>query len=121
MNCDRCGDIILAGEETEHYGQVLCEDCYMAALSPATACDPWAVRSAQKLGQMDAGYAELSETQAAILQVLAETGGAEAALVAQEVGLTLPQLHREFSTLRHMERVRGQMRAGKRIICLWDA
>jgi hypothetical protein len=121
MKCHRCGDTIPPGDETDHHGQLLCEDCYMTALSPTIACDPWAVRSAQTLGQMDAGYAELSGTQTAILQVLEETGGAEPALVAERLEITLPQLQREVATLRHMERVRGQMRAGKRIICLWDA
>ena len=28
---------------------MLCEDCYIGALSPAVACDPWAARSAQTL------------------------------------------------------------------------
>jgi hypothetical protein len=121
MECDRCGEPIPAGEETDHFGQVLCEDCYMAALSPAIACDPWAVRSAQTLGQMDDGYSALSESQARILQVLEETRGAEPAVVAQELQMTLVQLEREIATLRHMERVRGQMRAGKKIICLWEA
>ncbi len=120
IKCDRCGDQIPAGEETDHYGQILCEECYMAALSPAVACDPWAVRSAQTLGQMDQGYSALSETQARILQILEETGGAEPTVVAQKLQMTLPQLDREIATLRHMERVRGQMRAGKKILCLWE-
>ena len=51
MICDRCGEQIPAGDETEHCGQTLCEECYMQALSPNRACDPWAVRSAQMLSQ----------------------------------------------------------------------
>ena len=43
MNCDKCGSEMKNGEETEHHGQLLCEDCYMDALSPARTCDPWAV------------------------------------------------------------------------------
>ena len=121
MKCDRCGDEIPAGEEIDHYGQMLCEDCYMAALSPAVSCDPWAVRSAKTLGQIDAGYSALSEIQERILQVLEETGGAEPVVIAQQLQMTLPQLEVEFATLRHMEKVRGQMRAGKKIICLWEA
>jgi hypothetical protein len=53
VQCDRCGEQIPAGEETDHGGQ-----------------------------------------------------------------MTLPQLERELATLRHMEKVRGQMRASRRIICL---
>ena len=121
VKCHRCGNEIPPGEEANHFGQVLCEDCYMAALSPAVACDPWAVRSAQTLGQMDEGYLALSDTQERILQFLEETGGAEAGVVAEKLQMTLLQLQREIATLRHMERVRGQMRAGKKIICLWES
>ena len=30
-------------------------------------------------------------------------------------------LERELATLRHMERVRGRLQAGKKIVCLWEA
>ena len=121
MKCDRCGTEIPAGEEMEHAGQVLCEDCAMRALSPVIACDPWAVRSAQTLSHMDDSYSALSKTQVEILQVLKETGGAEASVLAQRVGLKLPELERELATLRHMEKIRGKMSAGQKIVCLWDA
>jgi predicted transcriptional regulator len=119
MNCDRCGEPIQAGEEMEHYGQTLCEDCYIQALSPARACDPWAVRAAQSLSQMDESYATLSATQANILQALEETGGAEAEVIAERLGMKMPELSRELATLRHMEKVRGEMREGRKIVCLW--
>ena len=119
MLCDRCGERIPAGQEMEHFGQTLCEECYMQALSPARACDPWAVRSAQSLSQLDEGYSRLSETQARILQVLKETGGAEREIIAQRCEMTLPELERELATLRHMEKVRGELRAGKKIVRLW--
>lgn len=121
MKCDRCSGEIPAGDEMDHYGETLCEVCYMRALSPARACDPWAVRSAQTLSQLDNSYLALSETQTKILQVLAETGGATPEVVAQKLEISLVELGREFATLRHMEKVRGQMRDGKKIICLWVA
>lgn len=105
----------------EHYGEVLCEECYMQALSPARACDPWAVRSAQTLSQLDDVYAALSETQAKIIRALAETGGAAPEVIAQMVDIKIPELERELATLRHMERIRGQLRDGKKIICLWES
>lgn len=93
----------------------------MHALSPARACDPWAVRSAQTLSKMDEGYADLSETQASILRVLRETGGLEAVALAERLQMKLPELEQELATLRHMGKVRGQMRSGKKIVRLWDA
>lgn len=121
MKCSRCGDPIAPGDEMDYNGQALCEDCYMRALSPARACDPWAVRSAQVLTQIDARYADLSETQTAILRALEETGGLEAALLADRLQMQLPDLERELATLRHMEKVRGALRAGRKIVCLWES
>ena len=121
MNCDRCGDLIPTDEDMEYYGETLCERCYMRALSPSRACDPWAVRSAQKLSQLDDSYSELNKTQSRILQVLEETGGDTADVIAQKLGMDMVTLEQEFATLRHMEKVRGQMRDGKKIICLWEA
>jgi len=105
----------------EYGGQALCEDCYMRALSPARACDPWAVRSAQTLSKLDDRFAGLSELQAVILRVLGETGGLEAAALAERLQVKLPDLERELATLRHMEKTRGQMRAGRKIVCLWES
>jgi uncharacterized Zn finger protein (UPF0148 family) len=119
MKCDRCGGSIFEGEEMEWYGQTLCEVCYMRALSPAQACDPWAVRSAQSLSQMDGSYSEINETQKRILQALEETGGAELEVIAQKAGMKVSDLEREVATLRHMERVRGELRDGKKILRLW--
>ena len=119
MKCDRCGEGIPAGDEMDYHGQTLCEECYMHAMSPARACDPWAVRSAQTLSQVDGAYADLSESQAKILQVLQDTGGVEASVIAQKLEMKLPELERELATLRHMEKIRGEMRSGKKIVRLW--
>jgi hypothetical protein len=119
MKCDRCGERIPVGEEMDYHGQTLCEVCYMHAMSPTRACDPWAVRSAQTLSQVDEAYADLSESQAEILQVLKETGGVEASVIAQRLEMKLPELERELATLRHMEKIRGEMRDGIKIVRLW--
>ena len=121
MKCDRCGEQIPAGEETEHHGRTLCEECYMQALSPSIGCDPWAVRSAQNLSQMGVEQVELTETQAKILQVLEETGGLTPPDLAERLQLNLPELEREMATLRHMEKIRGRMESGRPIIILWDS
>jgi len=121
MKCDRCGEQIPAGEETEHYCQILCEECYMQTLSPSRACDPWAVRSAQVLSQMQETRVALRPIQSLILQVLREKGGLEPNALAEKLGMKLPELERELTTLRHMERIRGKRHAGKTLIILWDS
>ncbi|MGD8455899.1 MAG: winged helix-turn-helix transcriptional regulator [Anaerolineales bacterium] len=121
MKCERCSVQIPAGDGMDYYGQTLCEDCYMQALSPARACDPWAVRSAQTLSQLDGDYSALNETQAKILRVLEETGGLAPQELAQKLGMDMSELEREFATLRHMEKVRGKMQDGQKIVCLWES
>lgn len=41
--CAKCGDGYDPAEAREYQGQILCEDCYLDAMSPIVVCDPWAV------------------------------------------------------------------------------
>jgi len=118
MKCDRCNLSIEKGEEREHHGQILCEDCYMDALSPPRACDPWAVYTAKSLASNGVSQ-EVTEVQKKILKLLEETGGLEPQVIAEKLKLKTSDLERELATLRHMEKVRGKLREGKRIILLW--
>lgn len=116
MNCERCGTVIEDGEEREHLGQRICEDCYMDVLSPAKTCDPWAVHSAKNLGEQGG---VLNEVQKQILDVLKQTGGMEPSALAERLQLKPADLERETAALRHMEKVRGKLENGKKIILLW--
>ncbi|MFO8082841.1 MAG: hypothetical protein R6U27_00825 [Desulfobacterales bacterium] len=116
MNCHKCGSQIEKGEEAEYLGKILCEDCYMDALSPAKPCDPWAVYTAKSM----AGYSSiLTKLQENILAVLKETGSIEPETLASKLGLKMSDLQREIATLRHMERVRATMEGDKKVFCLW--
>ena len=119
MKCDRCSEDISAGEDREHHGQVLCEDCYMDALSPAKACDPWAVHSAQSFAKSKGGALELNEIQKSILDILKETGGVEPSDIIRRLGIDPADLEREVAALRHMEKLRGELRDGKKYLTLW--
>ena len=116
MKCDRCGCKIEAGDEMEHLGQVLCEDCYMDMLSPARTCDPWAVHSAKS---MTGGQPVLTDIQENILDILGETGGLTPESLAERLGVTQGDIQRELATLRHMEKVRATMKDGIKVFCLW--
>jgi predicted HTH transcriptional regulator len=119
MQCDRCKENIEVTEEREHHGQMLCEDCYMDALSPAKACDPWAVFTAKSFSKADGSGAAMTETQSKILQILKETGGAAPEIISEKLQIKPADLEREIATLRHMEKVRGELKAGKKILHLW--
>ncbi|MBF0525317.1 MAG: hypothetical protein HQK56_09500 [Deltaproteobacteria bacterium] len=121
MKCDHCRTDINQSEEREHLGRTLCEDCYMDALSPTKTCDPWAVYSATSLERHMGRLAALTPIQTEVLGILTEAGDVEATALLQALGgkLTMPQLEREFATLRHMEKVRAEKREGKIFIRLF--
>lgn len=121
MECDQCHATIEVGEEREHRGQVLCEDCTMDALSPVRTCDPWAVYSAKALEQNTLGVLHLTRMQSEILRALREAGSIEpsALLLRLDNKLTMKDLEREFATLRHMERVRAEKQDNRVFLRLW--
>lgn len=118
MKCEKCGSPIPKGEERDYYEKTLCEDCYIDCLSPTRTCDPWAVYSAQTLGKSGAEFI-LTPMQSRILGVLSETGGVEPNYLMDKLGISPNELEREIASLRHMEKVRGELREGKKFITLW--
>jgi DNA-binding MarR family transcriptional regulator len=90
----------------------------MDALSPARTCDPWAVHSAQSLAKSE-GTLELTEIQLEILRILKETGGAKPAAIINRLQIKPADLEREIAALRHMEKLKGELRDGKKFLILW--
>ena len=119
MQCAKCQEAMAPGDEREHLGQQLCEDCYMDALSPAKACDPWAVHSAKSFEKEHGGVLELSGRQKKIMSILEETGGIEPVMLMERLNISLADLEREIATLRHMEKVRAELRDNKKLIVPW--
>lgn len=120
MNCERCAKTIREDDRQVFRGQVLCEDCYMDALSPPRTCDPWAVHSAKSTLTTTAGSGgDLTETQGRILAFLKETGGAAPGVMAEALGMKAADLERDIAALRHMEKVRARLQDGEKVICLW--
>ena len=90
----------------------------MDALSPARTCDPWAVHSAKTLEEQEGGL-EINEVQKKILQILEESGGIEPRLLVDRLQIKPSDLEREIAALRHMEKIRGELRDGKKVVRLW--
>jgi hypothetical protein len=118
MECEKCGAAVKEGDERDYYGKTLCEDCYMDALSPTRTCDPWAVYSAKTLGEKGSGL-QVNPIQAKILDILKETGGIEPTALVDLLQITPAALEREIAALRHMEKVRGELRDGRKFVILW--
>ena len=115
MQCQRCNRQMEPDEAREHAGLTLCEDCYMDAISPARACDPWATYTASRLTEQEP---TLNPTQQAILDCIDRQGPASPELLMEATGLDLVTLQREIAALRHMELVRGAPRPGGRRVLL---
>ena len=90
----------------------------MDRLSPAKACDPWAVRSAKSTMEL-AGGDRLSELQERILEVLGKTGGVSPTDLGYRLGIPMNDLDKEVAALRHMEKLRGAMQGGRKVLVLW--
>jgi hypothetical protein len=120
MKCEVCSASIQEGKQHDHLGRILCDDCYMDALSPARTCDPWAVHSAKSFSKTGFNFgSQLNETQKSMLRILEQTGGMEPKALAEKLHLKESDFQREIATLRHMEMIRAEMRNGKKIIRLW--
>ena len=92
---------------------------YMDALSPTRTCDPWAVYTAKSISEKNSGPVQLNEIQTKILQVLEGTGGVEFRALIEKVGTEAKVIEREFAALRHIEKVRAEMRGDKKVLRLW--
>ncbi len=119
MECEKCHRPVSPNEVREYNGRMLCEDCYMDALSPARTCDPWAVYCATSAVRSGGTGATLTATQEEILGILEETGGIEPKKLMERLGLSPNDFERQIATLRHMEKLRAEMRDGIKVICLW--
>ena len=65
------------------------------------------------------GKFDLTDLQQKILEILKETGGAPPAHLVERLNISPMDLEREIAALRHMEKVRGELRSGKKYIRLW--
>ena len=119
MQCQSCNGFIEDGEERNLNGRLLCEDCYLDMVSPLKACDPWAVYSAKNLIKGKKHDFDLTAIQKEILDILKEMGAMEPRTLASKLKIKQMDLERELATLRHMEKVRGELHQGKRRILLW--
>jgi hypothetical protein len=121
LQCDKCKINIAEGEDRQHLGQILCEDCYMERLSPAKPCEPWAVYSAKSFANNQDYESQLTPLQKEILALLQKEGPTEPRKILARLQINETELEREVATLRHMEKLRGELMEGKRMLRLWDA
>ena len=110
MNCERCQGLISEGEDYNHRGKTLCEDCYIGAMQPPKTCDVAAVHSAKT--HRDAlglsGTEGLTELQKNIYNYIKDHGKATKQELTDYFKLPTWELDNQFATLRHCELLKGQ-------------
>ena len=122
MICPRCQEEIPKGDEKEHMGQTLCEDCYVEAIDPPRTCDVAAVHSA-KLARKQAGQVGtegLTEQQKEIYDYVKANGKVTPEDLAKRFQLKQWQLEKQIATLRHCELLKGAMIDGVKYIVVME-
>ncbi|CAO0821374.1 Winged helix-turn-helix transcriptional regulator [Desulfarculales bacterium] len=102
MICAKCGCNLDPDDARQVAGRNLCEDCYMDALSPTKACDPWATYTASRLKDQ-----RLNPSQETILGLIAQQGPVTLAQLLTATELKQADLEREMAALKHMELLRA--------------
>ncbi|MCX5888568.1 MAG: hypothetical protein NTY36_03850 [Deltaproteobacteria bacterium] len=105
-SCTKCGASLQDEEPREHLGEVLCEDCYLEALSPLRTCDPWAVHTARSLKDLPGGLT-LTPRQQQLYDLVKEQGEVPKQEAARVLAVSEDELQREFAVLRHLEMLRA--------------
>jgi dissimilatory sulfite reductase (desulfoviridin) alpha/beta subunit len=115
MKCDRCGREVKEGDSYTHFGETLCEDCYLDMRLEVKACDPWAVHSATRLRESSGlmGAEGLNELQKVIYELVKSKGKVTRQEVMEILTLSEQEIQKQLAILRHCELVKGYKEDGK--------
>lgn len=78
----------------------------MDSLSPAKACDPWAVKLAK-----GAGRESLKGIEKDFFELVGSRGAVSKEELPAALSATMAEVERAFSVLRHMELLKGRRRS----------
>jgi hypothetical protein len=109
VQCSRCDKELAPEEALNQGGRVVCEDCLMSLLSPAKACDPWAVKMAKgSMGTTADGVASVQGLEKRIYELVCARGKVPKADLPNLLEAAPDQVDRALAVLRHMELLRGE-------------
>ena len=110
MKCEKCGAEVKEEEIFEFRGMKVCEDCYFGLMNPPRTCDPWASYTAKKEAERKGQdiLADLSDEQKKLLDLIRNRGRVKKEEAAQALGVSEEEAERIFTTLHHMNLLKGQ-------------
>jgi hypothetical protein len=104
--CDKCGCDCEPGELRDLAGRQVCEDCFLDGVEITKTCDPWAVHSAKNTMEAQGGP-QLTPIQQQIYDLIVQEKQLTPEEAANRLQIPETELRREFSTLRHLELLKG--------------
>lgn len=111
ISCERCGQRFPAEDGVFHGGRTVCEDCAMDLMSPAKACDPWAVKMASGSFRTRAdAVATLRGLERQLYDCVRARGRVPFEELPEILATSQVEASRAMATLRHMELIRGDRR-----------
>ncbi len=109
MTCSRCKAPLGSETAVSHGGETLCEDCLMDLMSPAKACDPWAVKLAKgAMATLAEGEGSLRGLEKELLDLVRARGAVPKPAAPGLLNARPTEVERAFSVLRHMELLRAR-------------
>jgi hypothetical protein len=110
--CERCAAEVPADEVIVHGGREVCEDCAMNLMSPAKACDPWAVKMATGSFETKGdAVATLRGLEKRLYELVESEGRVPWEDAPARLETTRERVERAASVLRHMELLRSSKRS----------
>jgi hypothetical protein len=103
--CAHCRAPLSGADARDLAGKMVCEDCYLDAVSVNRTCDPWAVHLARS-DKLRTGV-RLSDLQQRLFDLVQERKEISFPDAAQALSLKEEDLRQEFAVLRHMELLRA--------------
>jgi hypothetical protein len=118
MLCAGCGAPLAAAEARDYGGKILCEDCYVEALSQVKTCDPWAVHLARSFKDTPGGP-QLTPRQQRLYELVKKKQEVSYPEAASILDLKEEEVRQAFAVLRHLELLKATKKDDHILITLF--
>lgn len=105
--CEKCQRACEPDDLRDLAGRQVCEDCYLDGVELTKTCDPWAVHAAKSTLPAQ-GLPPLTPLQQQLYDLIVEEKELSPAAAAHRLQVSEAEVRREFSTLRHLELLKGK-------------
>jgi predicted HTH transcriptional regulator len=109
MKCSQCGQDVSGSDSYIQGEKIICEDCYLKNNFRVQACDPFAVRSAEKFQDASGNKAvKLTELQEDIYKIIKSKDRTTSSELLEQFHISNKELENQLAILRHCSLIKGQ-------------